>query len=252
MTYPILEHDPTREAFIEPSHLIQPRDVPERCVLCFFQEVIDKIVAEHGATTLAEHGWEDGHWPLYEITYKEQRLAFFNPGVGAAHAVGILEEVIAWGCRKFIACGGCGVLEQNIALGGLVVVSAAVRDEGTSYHYLPPAREVIAHELGMTALVDTLESQGIPHRVGKVWTTDAPYRETPDMIARRRAEGCLVVEMEAAGMMAVAAFRDVVYGQVLYGGDDLTGAEWDSRNWQSQVDVRERLFWLAADACLAL
>jgi uridine phosphorylase len=252
MTYPILEHDPTREAFIEPSSIIQPRDVPEHCVLCFFQDVIDKVVAEHGATMLAEHGWEDGPWPLYEITYKDQRLAFFNPGVGAAHAAGILEEVIAWGCRKFIACGGCGVLERDITLGGLVVVSAAVRDEGVSYHYLPPAREVVAHELGVRALVETLEGRGIPHRVGKVWTTDAPYRETPDIIARRREEGCLVVEMEAAGTMAVAAFRDVVFGQVLYGGDDLTGAEWDSRDWQSQVDVRERLFWLAADACLAL
>jgi uridine phosphorylase len=252
MTYPILEHDPTREAFIEPSNFNQPRDVPERCVICFFQDVIDKVVAQHGATTLAGHGWEDGQWPLHEIRYKDQRLAFFNPGVGAAHAVGILEEVIAWGCRKFIACGGCGVLDQDIVLGGLVVVSAAVRDEGVSYHYLPPAREVVADESGVTALVETLEDQGVPHRVGKVWTTDAPYRETPDIIARRRAEGCLVVEMEAAGMMAVAAFRDVVFGQVLYGGDDLTGVEWDSRNWQSQVDVRERLFWLAADACLAL
>ena len=83
MTYPILEHDPTREAFIEPSIINQPRDVPERCVICFFQDVIDRVVAEHGATTLAGHGWEDGQWPLYEITYKDQRLAFFNPGVGA-------------------------------------------------------------------------------------------------------------------------------------------------------------------------
>jgi uridine phosphorylase len=104
----------------------------------------------------------------------------------------------------------------------------------------------------VAVLVKTLEDQSVPHRVGKVWTTDAPYRETPDIIARRRAEACLVVEMEAAGMMAAAAFRDVVFGQVLYGGDDLTGVEWDSRNWQSQVDVRGRLFWLAADACLAL
>ena len=57
-------------------------------------------------------------------------------------AAGLLEEMIAWGCRKFIACGGCGVLAQEIAVGHLILVTSAVRDEGVSYHYLPPAREV--------------------------------------------------------------------------------------------------------------
>jgi uridine phosphorylase len=71
-------------------------------------------------------------------------------------AAGLLEEVIALGCRKFIACGGCGVLEKGIPVGGLMVVSAAVRDEGTSYHYLPPSREVLANEAGMRALIKAL------------------------------------------------------------------------------------------------
>ncbi|HEY46064.1 MAG TPA: nucleoside phosphorylase, partial [Anaerolineae bacterium] len=65
-------------------------------------------------------------------------------------------------------------------------------------------------------------------------------------------EGCLAVEMEAAGMMAVAQFRNVPFGQVLYAGDDLSGSEWDHRGWQSHTEIRERLFWLAADACLNL
>ncbi|MGD8752338.1 MAG: hypothetical protein PVG14_12985, partial [Anaerolineales bacterium] len=65
-------------------------------------------------------------------------------------------------------------------------------------------------------------------------------------------EGCLVVEMEAAGMMAVAQYRKVPFGQILYAGDDLSGAEWDHRGWQSRSDVRERLFWLSADAVLAM
>jgi uridine phosphorylase len=132
------------------------------------------------------------------------------------------------------------------------VVSSAIRDEGTSFHYLQPAREVIADERGVKALVKTLESHGVPHLVGKTWTTDAPYRETPDMITRRKEEGCLTVEMESAGMMAVAQFRGVPFGQVLYGGDDLSGAEWDNREWQSRHDIRENLFWLSAEACLTL
>ena len=74
--------------------------------------------------------------------------------------------------------------------------------------------------------------------------------ETVDVIAERRAEGCVVVEMEAAGMMAVAQFRDILFGQVLYAGDDLSGTEWDRRDWQSLSDVRESLFWLCVDAVL--
>ncbi len=252
MKYPILEYDPTPEAFIEPSRVVRPRDVPENCVICFFGEVIEKVVQEQHARILVENRWEDGPHPLYEISYKGKRLAFFHPGIGSALSAALLEEVIAFGCRKFIACGGCGVLDKDIALGHLVVVSAAVRDEGTSYHYLPPARQVEAHASGVKALTTTLKERGIPHRVGKTWTTDAPYRETVDRINHRRAEGCLVVEMEAAGLMAVAQFRGAIFGQVLYGGDDLSGVEWDHREWQSRADVRENLFWLSADACLTL
>ena len=83
MTYPILEFDATPEAFIEPSRVICARDLPEHCVICFFREVIDKIVAEHDAKVAVENRWEDGLHRIYEITHRNQRLAFFHPGVGA-------------------------------------------------------------------------------------------------------------------------------------------------------------------------
>jgi len=252
MNYPILEHDPTWEAFIEPSKVIRERDMPEHCVMCFFRDVIDKVVSEHDAKLLVENRWEDGPHPVYEIEYKDQRLAFFHPGIGAALSASLLEEVIAFGCKKFIACGGCGVLEKEVAPGHLIVVSAAVRDEGVSYHYLPPGREVRADPSAIRVLIPVLEERGIPYLIGKTWTTDAPYRETVAKIERRRAEGCLTVEMEAAGMMAVAQFRGVPLGQILYAGDDLSGSEWDHRGWQSRSDLRENLFWLAAEAVLAL
>lgn len=252
MTYPILEFDATPEALIEPSKIIRARDLPEHCVICFFKEVIDKTIEEHDARVVVENKWEDGPHCIYEISYHGQRLAFFHPGVGAPISTGLLEEAIAFGCRKFIACGGCGVLEKDIAVGHLIVVSGAVRDEGTSYHYLPPGREVTAHERGVKALVQTLDSRGLPYRVGKTWTTDAPYRETVNKIARRKDEGCLVVEMESAALIAVAQFRGVLFGQALYGGDDLSGTEWDHRHWTSRSEIRESLFWLCAEACLTL
>ncbi len=252
MTYPILEFDSTAEAFIEPSKVIRARDLPEHCVICFFSEVIDKVIAEHDAKVVVENKWEDGPHCIYEISYHGQRLAFLHPGVGAPIAAGLLEEAIAFGCRKFIACGGCGVLEKDIAVGHLIVVSSAVRDEGVSYHYLPPGREVTTNTEAVSALVRTLDSRGVPYRVGKTWTTDAPYRETVKKIARRREEGCLTVEMESAALIAVAQFRNVSFGQALYGGDDLSGVEWDHRHWTSKREIRESLFWLCAEACLTL
>jgi uridine phosphorylase len=251
-SFPILEFDPARDAIIEPSRIVQPRDVPEHCLISFFKDVIDKVVREQRASKVETIQWEDGPHHLLEISHKGRRLAVIHPGVGAPVGAGILEEVIALGCRKFIVCGSCGVLEKGIAVGHLIVISSAVRDEGVSYHYLPAAREVKANPIGVSALEAALKDRGLPYLVSKTWTTDAPYRETRAKVALRRQEGCMTVEMEAAAFMAVAEFRNVVLGQLLYAGDDLSGEEWDHRSWTSQGDVRENMFWLAADACLNL
>ena len=94
--------------------------------------------------------------------------------------------------------------------------------------------------------------KGIAYRTGKTWTTDGLYRETPGKVARRRAEGCLTVEMECSALCGVARFRDVTFGQILYGGDDVSRLEWDRRGWDRQNAVRARLLHLAAQACLRI
>jgi hypothetical protein len=81
---------------------------------------------------------------------------------------------------------------------------------------------------------------------------EGPYRETPNKITKRRGDGCLTVEMESSALIAVGQFRKVILGQALYGGDDLSGVNWDNREWQSRSEIRESLFWLCADACLTL
>lgn len=250
--YPLLEHDYTSEAKIEPSRIIKPRDVPEHCIISFFREVNEKVVAEKRARVLAASRWEDSEHPLYEVQHRGRRLAFFHPGVGAPLAAGLLEEIIALGCKKFVVIGGAGVLEKGVTVGKLILVESALRDEGVSYHYLAPGREIHAQPEALAAIRNALVARGIPFIVGKTWTTDAPYRETQAMIDARRAEGCLTVEMEAASLMAVAQFRKVLLGQILYAGDDLSGENWDERGWQSRREVRESLFWLAADACLEM
>ena len=249
---PILEHDFTSEAKIEPSRVIKTQDVPEYCVITFFHDVIEKVVTQKQAKVVVANHWEDGPHPIYEIEHNGQRLAFFHPGVGAPIAAGLFEEAIAFGCRKFIVCGGCGVLDRELAVGHLIVVNSALRDEGVSYHYLEPGRAVIANPTVVKAMEDTLKERNIPFITGKTWTTDAPHRETQSAIDSRRAEGCLTVEMESASLMAVAQFRNVMLGQILYAGDDLSGEAWDKRGWQSRKEIRESLFWLAADICLKL
>jgi uridine phosphorylase len=148
--------------------------------------------------------------------------------------------------------GGAWVLVKELSVGKLTLVESAVRDEGLSYHYAEPGCKIMAQPQALSVLCAALEGRGLPFMSGKAWTTDAPYRETPAAIATRRAEGSLTVEMKAASLMAVAQFRNVLMGQILYAGDDLSGADRDSRGWRSRKRVRERMFWLAADACLEM
>jgi uridine phosphorylase len=250
-SYPILEHEYDSQSKIEPALLNPRRDVSEHCVISFFGEVNEKVVAEREAKIVVENRWEDGPHPIYEIEHHGKRLAFFHPGVGAPIAAGLLEEAIAFGCRKFVVCGGCGIL-KNMPVGKLMVVESAVRDEGVSYHYVAPGREIRTKPQVLEAIQGVLEEHDLPYLRVKTWTTDAPYRETQTAIDMRLREGCLAVEMEAASLLAVAQFRKVTLGQLLYAGDDLSGDAWDARGWQSRQEIRENLFWLAANACLRL
>ena len=248
--FPVLDFDPDREAIISPPKKEIPGGFPQRAVICFFKEVIEKVAREHGAKKLTSISSEGGEHPIYEIELKGERLAFFFPGVGAPLAAGLMDEVIALGARAFIGCGGCGVLDKSIAVGHLLVPTAAIRAEGTSYHYLPPSKEVLADADALLAIETTLQERGVAYQLTKTWTTDAFYRETQAKVRKYSADGCLTVEMEAAAFMAVAQFRGARFGMLLYGGDLVQVEGWDHRGWHDRTEIREQLFWLAADACL--
>jgi uridine phosphorylase len=249
--FPILEFDADPQAIIEPGRVIKPIDIAEHCVLCFFQDVITDVCGDGKARIVHHLGSELGQNPIYELVIDGQRLAVVHPGVGAPLAAGFLEELIALGCRTFIACGGAGVLNSAIAVGHVVIPTSAVRDEGTSYHYLPAGHESQPTSRAVKAIETVLEQHHAAYVTGKTWTTDGLYRETRAKMERRKAEGCITVEMEAAAFFAVAQFRGVTFGQLLYGGDDISGDQWDHRDWQRHSS-REKLFWLAAEACLQL
>ncbi len=134
-----------------------------------------------------------------------------------------LEELIAYGFNKFIVCGGAGVLRKDIAVGHLIIPISAIRDEGVSYHYLAPAREIECNPEVVGKIEEEFNKYRIDYIKAKTWTTDSFYRETEKKIELRKSEGCVTVEMEAAAFFAVAKFRNVKLGQILYGGDDLSG-----------------------------
>ncbi len=248
--YPILEFDPESEEIFRPPY--SPIDIPERCVLPIYAEVVQDL-ADRGVLTLKTRlKWETGPVPVYVMDHRGTRITVANPGAGAPLAAGVLEELIALGCRKFIACGSAGRLAGGLPTEAIVVADSAVRDEGTSYHYLPPAREIAADPEVVEIIRGAMRDQGIDCLTGKTWTTDGLYRETKARAARRRAEGCIVVDMECAALLAVARFRGVRFGQIFALADDVSGTDWKVEEAYHPLTVQEKLFRLAAEICLAL
>jgi uridine phosphorylase len=221
-------------------------------VICFFADVLSALVTEGRLQEVGAMGSEIGRHPVYLMEHHGRQLLVFHPGVGAPLAAGLLEEMIALGVKNYIVCGGCGVLDKAIAAGHPVILTDAVRDEGTSYHYLSPTRLAQASKKATAALQRVLERSGLEFQTGISWTTDAIYRETSGRRALRLADGCSVVEMEAAAFFAVAEFRGAELGQIVYGGDLVVPEGWDGRAWHKRTDDRRMMFELAADALLEL
>jgi uridine phosphorylase len=253
---PLLEDDLTSPGVIQPGAGLLPLEldgvVPSVAVLCFFQDVLEQLAAAGEARPIGRLLSEVGPNPLYVVSIGDHDVLVVHPGVGAPLAAGILEEVIALGCRSIVACGGAGALRDDLVLGHAVVVDEAVRDEGTSFHYLAPSRTVTADGHGVEVLEALLEERGIQYLTGKSWTTDAFYREARPRVNRRVEEGCLTVEMESAAFMAVARFRDVRFAQLLYAGDSVAGATWEERGWNRAGTIRESVFRLALEAAVRL
>jgi nucleoside phosphorylase len=159
--YPLMEFDPTIPAIIEPQNVAEYIGAPEHCVFCFFGDVIDDLMQAGALRRIASHRWEDLERPLYEMEMTGTKIGVFQPGVGAPLAAALMEEVIVRGCRKIIACGGSGVLDRDIGVGNILVPTAAVRDECTSFHYHPPGREIQVDSKILATIENVLIDQGI-------------------------------------------------------------------------------------------
>ncbi|QSX06467.1 nucleoside phosphorylase [Sedimentibacter sp. zth1] len=250
--FPILEFDSNKNSKINPSSIIAKKDVPKCCVITFFGDVIEQMLKNDRLKQIGTFATTSIRLPIYETEYSGKRIGIIAGFLGAAGSAGQLEELIAMGFKKFIVCGGAGVLQKGIQVGHLVVPYSAIRDEGLSYHYLEPSREVECDFDVLDVIENQLSTDNIPYIKAKTWTTDAFYRETEDKVKLRVSEGCVTVEMEAAAFFAISKFRGVKLGLVLYGGDDLSGVEWDSRKWNSRENIRKNLVELSFKICLKL
>ena len=246
--YPILEFDDDRESVIQPIKPKTESDVSQYCLLCYLQEVIDIYKEEYNLQQISAINSVMCKIPIYKYNYENKDIIIVQAGLGAPLSAGIMEEMIAFGCRKFIASGTCGVLINDIKPGEVIIPTSAVREEGVSYHYLPPSREIQAQEKINNIIIDELKKSDLPFRTGKVWTTDAFYRETREKVAQRKAEGCIVVEMETSALYAVAQFRGVELGYVLIGADDVSGTVWDQRKGLTPIEFRKSVI----DYCIKI
>jgi uridine phosphorylase len=157
---------------------------------------------------------------------RDRVLVLANFGLGAPAVAAQADELIAMGARTLVSVALCGGLQPDLRPGDLVVATGAIRDEGTSHHYLPPQREIDADPAVAAALLQALAAQGTTARAGRVWSTDAPYRETGEEVRMHQADGVLGVDMELAALLAVARVRGVRAAGVLVAGDSLAGGTW--------------------------
>lgn len=266
--YPILEFPGNGPAVIEPGLIYGGKKrIPRRCVITFFKDVIDELKSLGKLSLIYKLKGEGDPIQIFLLgsagelselssvslvdeydEYNDECVALVFPGIGAPFASCTLEELICLGADKFICCGGAGVLNADVEPGTVIVPTKALRDEGTSYHYQEGGRYSEPSHEALVAIEKTLSANGVSFLKGKTWTTDAVFRETAQKVKKRRAEGCLTVEMEAAALFAVARFRGVAFGQILYGGDDVSGVKWDTRGWMGLSSLRSKLIELSVEA----
>ena len=180
--------------------------VPEVCVLDPDGDVVRYL---RDAGRAERHpAWACYHTDLYAFRHDGREYGIVSSAVGAAFAVLIAEELFASGCQFLISMTSAGQIAPVRAPPYFVVINRALRDEGTSYHYIPPSEYSDADPQLANLTQQALAAAGVSVMGGATWTTDAPFRETEQAIDAALREGILAVEMEAAALYAFARARN--------------------------------------------
>lgn len=155
-------------------------------------------------------------------------------GIGAPATALVMEQLLALGVRRLITVGTAGGLQESVSVGDIVICDRAIRDEGLSHHYIQPGKYIIPRGTLSNRLARRLDGAGLTYHRGTSWTTDAPYRETAVEVDQYRREGVITVEMEAAGVFAVAQHRGIEVAAAFVVSDSLSGPR-GPRSDQQQV-----------------
>ena len=249
------EFDPERRAVINPDQVIKPvENMPEVAVTCFSRRTFERMLEDLDTEIIAWNGTANGEKPIYRAVYKGMPIALFILDVGAPVSVGMLEEVFQMGVQKVVVFGTCGVLDSRIEDCSIIIPDRALRDEGTSYHYAPPSDEIEVNQKTMKMFTELLDELHVNYTIGKTWSTDSFYRETPEKVKRRKAAGCICVEMECSANAAVCDFRGKKLLQFFYAADNLDAEEWDSRSLanHSRMEDKNRIAAIALEAAVRM
>lgn len=236
------EFDESKNAVINPDMLIRKNpDFPDVSVSCFSHVLFDRLLEFfEDAEKIGAVRSADGINPVYAVTYKGERFAFFRSFVGEPACIGNYEDILAMGSKRLVLFGNCGVLDKNIEDCGIIIPTKALRDEGCSYHYAPASDFIEVNLKYRDLFKEVLQEFGYPYVEGTTWTNDAVYRETRDKVARRKEQGALCVEMECAGMQAMCNFRETEFFQFFYAGDNLDHSTWDPRSISGDVRLDDK------------
>ncbi len=198
---------------------IQP---PQAVILCLYKGVLKHFRLKYRATKV--NGFLGD---LYVLKQSRGRVAVMGSfGIGSPVVASLADELIAWGVRRLVLLSLAGGLQADLQPGDVILGERAVRDEGASYHYLPPTRYVAAASTLVAELAQACARRGIAQRTGATWSTDAPYRESREEVDQFQSEGVLTVDMESGGLFAVGQVRRVEVASVFVVGDSLAAPRW--------------------------
>ncbi len=253
-SYPNFKGKAKYKSIINPDHFLrytreQGKELkfpaPKGIIFSYNSKLLEYIIDHHQAEKV-ENFFGAGDLYLLKDT-NGQIGVVANFGIGAPVAVTLLEELIAFGIKRFISIGSAGTLQPHIQVGDIIVCDRAIRDEGTSYHYLKPSKYAHASVKLTKIIEETMQSDGQKYVLGTSWTIDAPYRETIEEVRKYQKEGVVTVEMEAAGLFSVAAYRGVDIGSIFTVSDSLADLEWNPQFHLSEESMKV-LFHCAKEA----
>ena len=254
---PITSHPTDQPAVFLPENLLERaaemlgKDrgaIPRCCLLDFDAELVSVAVERFGAGPCPE--WPCFHTDMLRVESHGVEMGLIGGTVGAPFAVLVAEQLIACGCRHIIGYSSAGAVADWLSLPCLVVPDRALRDEGTSYHYLPAAEWATPRGGLPGAVARCAAACGLPVHRGPTWTTDAPYRETQAQIVEHRARGILTVEMEASALMALSQCRDAEIASLLHATNAQATAESDFH--KGPPDINEKIIACCLEAFGAL